>query len=1782
MKTKWYLAVTATLSLMLPHETKAGGACVSARFHDWNDMGCNQNFAGAGGLASGKSGAGGNQSSCNGDCGMPRWWVAEPYISLCLSDKPLSYTMSSGQEMAFRFYYCQRAQLPGSGEIAPSTPNVYPYEQYSYPGAALGYNCGKNASWGNNWTMSVQVWDSTWDGKWLGNGGVQYQSDIGYAPYTFYASYYAPYTQGYQALVWRPEGGMNYYNVASGSSSATDPQSQIKIQPVSTNVYPTLETGNLSTQVISNPPAADANGIFWGDAGIGVKLVYPDGSQDIFGLSAYPAIITPSGNNSPGTSATRLLLTQRLDPQGRATRIGYEHKIINGVTNGTSSFYRVRYVVDMDGRTNVFLYVGTNSISGGFQVKEIDDPYARKTLLTYSTTTDQSVSSIVDAAGLSNSVAYLADTSGRISFLTTPYGSTGFTYYDLPDSAPIAPNCYIQRAIFINENQAQPIFTQQAGSQQLYCYIHNNSNVTGTDTAHTVSGQSFDDGTSGSTPHYALTYRNTYHWGRREFTALSDYVQENLYECVAYPSQVSSWFPAAISSLTAADFNKARMRHWLMSGDDDLSITEALSSERDPSPDAGGNTPGLRTWYNYAGKPSAELLGSNPQASSVARLLPDGTSQYTTYNYYPINAAAGAGLISNNITTYSMPGGTVGTLTNSFYYATNNVDLVCVNNSAGQSVNYGYNGRHQITSITNALNQATTLTWDSSTFNLTGVQLPAGKSYTLSYYAAATPPTSTSSLLQQISISPDGRTFTISDYSAGLPSSITDDRGLTVANTWDGLNRLTSTVFPDGTSVSNVFSRLDLVGSKDRLNNWTYYGFDNLEHLVAVTNANNAVTSYNWCGCGSLTTITDALNNATSLNYDNQGNLTSIVYPDSSSLTYQFDLAGRMTNAFDGSGRNVQLAYNVQGLPVSVTGAGGTLQQRIFDALNRPISVTDANGITVTNQYDAINELTKRTWPDGISESYGYSAAGLIAYTNRNQKVTLYGRDGAGRLTAVTNANTEVTQFGYDSLNHLTSLIDGLLHQTTWQYNEYGWLTNKTDGLNRNIERFALNANGWITNRWTPEKGNTGYSYDNVGNLKSIAYPQQTITYAYDVLNRLTNMVDAVGNHSFGWTANSQLASESDAWTKVSYSYVQGLRTAMSLGTNWTQTYGYDASWRLTNTTSPAGVFAYQFLTPNFWLPASISLPNGAKIVNTFDALAMLQETDLNDHWGHTLDGYGYQRDALGLVTNLTRNFGLGNNSVSVGYDNIAQITSWNASETSGTARLNEQLGYAYDAAHNLHTRNNGGLTQTFTANAANELTNVARAGAYTLTGATPAPATGISVNGQPAQRYGDLTFACTNLTLANGTNVFTVIATNVYGVVTTNTVTVNLPQNVTLGFDGNSSLTNDGALLCGYDSENQLTNITAPGSWKSEFVFDGLNRRRIERDFFWNGSAWTKTNEVRFIYDGYLPVQEGDSNNVAKVTYTRGLDFSGSLQRAGGVGGLLARSDTSGTVFYHADAVGNVTALMDGSENIVGRYLYGPSGNILAMSGPMAFANVMRSFSEPAHPLSGILHLPFRDLNTRLPMFLTSDPIGEAGGIPLHGFVHNNFVNHFDPFGLADSDDDDLTDRMLKRLDQGHYSQGANRWTPEETQKAAEEAKHVGKEAAMIAATAATGGVGELAELGEAANAAKLARNANKCKAIAEAGNTAKNLAVIGPRATYRQFAKDIGAKFLDVTDDAWTWAKNEEYLAGVVERGDDVVFAGKFNPAQLDPNSVLAREVNYLVQHGYKWSSDFSKLTK
>jgi hypothetical protein len=150
-----------------------------------------------------------------------------------------------------------------------------------------------------------------------------------------------------------------------------------------------------------------------------------------------------------------------------------------------------------------------------------------------------------------------------------------------------------------------------------------------------------------------------------------------------------------------------------------------------------------------------------------------------------------------------------------------------------------------------------------------------------------------------------------------------------------------------------------------------------------------------------------------------------------------------------------------------------------------------------------------------------------------------------------------------------------------------------------------------------------------------------------------------------------------------------------------------------------------------------------------------------------------------------------------------------------------------------------------------------------------------------------------------------------------TNSVSVNALNQMTAGFSGTFTHDRRGNLTFSsgmgghsfsYNYEDQLTS----GGWynsysKNDFLYDGLGRLRRRQDFSWSGTNWVQTSETRYVWDGWLLVQERNSGNTPLVAYTRGHDLSGSREGAGGIGGLLGRSTyASGAwgshAFYHAD----------------------------------------------------------------------------------------------------------------------------------------------------------------------------------------------------------------------------------------------------------------------------------------
>jgi RHS repeat-associated protein len=260
--------------------------------------------------------------------------------------------------------------------------------------------------------------------------------------------------------------------------------------------------------------------------------------------------------------------------------------------------------------------------------------------------------------------------------------------------------------------------------------------------------------------------------------------------------------------------------------------------------------------------------------------------------------------------------------------------------------------------------------------------------------------------------------------------------------------------------------------------------------------------------------------------------------------------------------------------------------------------------------------------------------------------------------------------------------------------------------------------------------------------------------------------------------------------------------------------------------------------------------------------------------------------------------------------------------------------------------------------------------------------------------------------------------------------------------YDSNGNLTSDGTRSFAYDDENQLVAVWVSNSWSNSFAYDGLLRKRIEQQYSYlpSSSSYLLTNEIHYIYDGNVVVEERDKNNEPLTTYTRGLDLSGTLQDAGGIGGLLARSDNQKiipailspehpnpqnvvTSFYFNDAQGNVIALVSAGDTLLAQYKYDPFGNLVSKSGPMADLNKYRFSSKEWEENAGLYYYGYRFYDANLQRWLNRDPNEEPGflvlcnlgysqastdplqssiaGMNLYLYVKNNGLSFIDAEGL-------------------------------------------------------------------------------------------------------------------------------------------------------------------------------------
>ncbi|MGH7701926.1 MAG: RHS repeat-associated core domain-containing protein, partial [Gemmatimonadales bacterium] len=410
--------------------------------------------------------------------------------------------------------------------------------------------------------------------------------------------------------------------------------------------------------------------------------------------------------------------------------------------------------------------------------------------------------------------------------------------------------------------------------------------------------------------------------------------------------------------------------------------------------------------------------------------------------------------------------------------------------------------------------------------NLTTLTNPLSQAATLTYTATGQPLTITTAA---------GTTGL--GYDRGDVATITDPVGNTTTRFTDDGGRLTSLTMPLGQRTRYAYDALNrLTRITDPLGGQTQLSYDPNGNLLGLTDARGGATSYAYNAMDRATTRTDPLTRQDSYGYDNNGNPTALTDRKGQGTSRVYDALDRLT----------QLTYQ-DGATTSFT----------WDAGNRLTQVVDSISGTVTRTYDNLDRLSQEVTPQG-TVSYTYDTAGRrTSLTVLGQPAVTYTYDNADRLTQIIQGASTVT-IAYDTAGRRTSLTlpNGVLTEYAWDAasrltgltykngpTALGTLTYGYDGASNRtlvsgtwartgLPQAVASASYNAANQQVAF-GGQGLTYDLNGNLTS----DGATTYTWDARDRLVALAGPGVTASFNYDPLGRRLSKTMNGTTTSFLY---------------------------------------------------------------------------------------------------------------------------------------------------------------------------------------------------------------------------------------------------------------------------------------------------------------------------------------------------------------------------------------------------------------------------------------------------------------------------------------------------------------------------------------------------------------------------------------------------------------------------------------------------------------------
>jgi len=836
-------------------------------------------------------------------------------------------------------------------------------------------------------------------------------------------------------------------------------------------------------------------------------------------------------------------------------------------------------------------------------------------------------------------------------------------------------------------------------------------------------------------------------------------------------------------------------------------------------------------------------------------------------------------------------------------------------------------------------------------------------------------------------------------------------------------SRASATYSPAANKYYNYYNNGWLMSESDWEGNMTFYARDDrglvTQVIEAQGTADERIADITWNNTFNLPETVTTGNREVDYDYDTYGRVTSVTVTDLDTTTSRSTSYTYYSNTTDGNGNTVlgrvntitypggsvtKYTYNGDLLVATVTHAyGETYAQQTsytYDSDKRIATITDENSVVTDLNYDTMGRLSTAT------RAYGTGLAATTTYTY----------DDNGNVTQIELPNSVTLDYTYDSAQRLTGIEDSLGNTVDYTLDDAGNVTEEEYSTSTPTVKYTHNMAYDELSRLIKSIGAamqmSEYDYDKNSNLTLFTDANTNETaYAYDALQRLVKTTDELnGETDTAWTALDEVDSITDARDNATEYDTNAFGEVVEEYSpdRGTITYTYDTAGNLATVTDARNKVT-EYTYDDLYRVTDIEYPtdSGNDVSFTYDSCTNGEGRlcSVTDATGTT----DYDYDALGRVTQVEETRGALTFTTSYDYDlagNVTDITLPSGRDIDYTLNANGQVSQVDAVVDSTSTTLASSITYlpfgpmdaltygnslTFSAGYDDDYFPTSRAvsSIYSHTYDT-------DNNGNITQIGGtDYTYDALNRLKQedDGSTIdYTYDAvsnrlTRVEGSTVTTTVPSSSNKISDVGsdsytYDSSGNITDDDTREYFWDDAGRLEEVKISSSTVGEYTYNAFNQRTIKL-----ASSVT----THYVYGaGGLLYGEYDSSGdmIREYVYLNGEPLA-----------QIDDGSPEEETYLHPDQLGTPKFATDSS----GTQVWSWAPDAFGVGSPSGSVTVnLRMPGQYYDTESGIFYNWNRYYNPEIGRYISSDPIGLAGGINTFNYVGSNPLLFSDPLGLA------------------------------------------------------------------------------------------------------------------------------------------------------------------------------------